>query len=156
MEKDIFKNLLVEKYRPKTLNDIVLSDKNRQYFEQIKTKQEIPHLMFYGEPGIGKTTLAKIVVNDILNCQYLYINASDESGVDAESAFRISVVVFSSTSFLSRQSSSILGRSSVRPILPYREYLGRYVAAKNGCLSGVMMMVRGQPPVPVMSWQADI
>lgn len=78
----MFDNLLVEKYRPHTLDDIVLSDKNRQYFNQINRKQEIPHIMFAGDPGIGKTTLAKILVKDVLDCQYIYINASDESGVD--------------------------------------------------------------------------
>jgi len=78
----MFDNLLVEKYRPHTLDDIVLSKKNRRYFEGIVKKQEIPHLLFCGSPGIGKTTLAKILVKDVLNCQYLYINASDESGVD--------------------------------------------------------------------------
>jgi len=79
---DLFENLLVEKYRPVTLDDIVLSDKNRKYFEQIRRKQEIPHLMFYGSPGLGKSSLAKILVTDVLDCQYLYINASDESGVE--------------------------------------------------------------------------
>jgi len=78
----MFDNLWVEKWRPTTLDDIVLSDKNRLYFEQIKMKEEIPHLMFSGDPGIGKSTLAKILANDVLDCQYLYINASDESGVD--------------------------------------------------------------------------
>jgi len=78
----MFDNLWIERYRPKTLDDIVLSDKNRKYFEDVKRKQEIPHLMFSGSPGIGKTTLAKILVNDVLDCQYIYINASDESGVD--------------------------------------------------------------------------
>lgn len=75
-------SLLVEKYRPKTLKDIVLSPANRRYFENIANKQAIPHLLFAGRPGIGKTTLAKILVKDVLNCQYIYINASEESGVD--------------------------------------------------------------------------
>jgi DNA polymerase III delta prime subunit len=78
----MFENLLIEKYRPETLDDIVLSDKNRRCFEQFKRKQEIPHILFHGNPGIGKTTLAKILVKDVLDCQYMYINASDESGVD--------------------------------------------------------------------------
>ena len=77
-----FSNLLVEKYRPTTLNDIVLSKEDRVFFESLKEKREIPHLLFAGVQGSGKTSLAKIIVNDILDCQYLYINASDENGID--------------------------------------------------------------------------
>lgn len=90
----MFDNLLVEKYRPKTLDDIVLSEENRNYFDEIKNKQEIPNLMFSGPAGIGKSSLAKILVNDILDCQYLYINASDESGIDT---IRSKVINFAQT-----------------------------------------------------------
>jgi DNA polymerase III delta prime subunit len=77
-----FANLFVEKYRPHTLDDIVLSKDDRIFFETLKSKQEIPHLLFAGIQGSGKTSLAKIIVNEILDCQYLYINASDENGID--------------------------------------------------------------------------
>ena len=77
-----FNNLLVEKYRPTSLDDMVLSKEDRVFFESLKEKQEIPHLLFAGIQGSGKTSLAKIIVNDILDCQYLYINASDENGID--------------------------------------------------------------------------
>lgn len=77
-----FNNLLVERYRPKTLNDIVLSKDDRDFFDTLRQKQEIPHLLFAGVQGSGKTSLAKIIVNELLDCQYLYINASDENGID--------------------------------------------------------------------------
>jgi len=78
----LFDNLLVEKYRPSKLADLVLSKKNREYFETVRAKQEIPHVLFSGDAGIGKSTLARIIVEELLNCQYIYINASDESGID--------------------------------------------------------------------------
>jgi DNA polymerase III delta prime subunit len=77
-----FSNLWVEKWRPKTLSDFVISDKNKTIIDSFKDKKEIPNLLFTGTPGLGKTSLAKILVNDILDCQYLYINASDENGID--------------------------------------------------------------------------
>ena len=91
----MFNNLFVEKYRPQTLSDLVLSDSNRKYFESIT--DEIPNLLFVGTPGLGKTTLARILVNDVLECQYLYINASDENGIDT---IRSKVVGFAQTKSL--------------------------------------------------------
>jgi DNA polymerase III delta prime subunit len=76
----MFNNLWTEKYRPHELRDLVLSSWNRTYFEGLK--DEIPNMLFIGTPGIGKTTIAKIIVQDVLKCQYLYINASDENGID--------------------------------------------------------------------------
>lgn len=78
----MFKNLLVERYRPKKLDDCVLSPELRAVFESYRTAQEIPNLLFAGTAGVGKTTIAKILVNEVLDCQYLYINASDKNGID--------------------------------------------------------------------------
>ena len=82
LQSDEFKNLWCEKYRPTQFSDLILSTEDRNYFQSLKDKQEIPHLLFTGNPGVGKTTLSKIIVNDILDCQYLYLNASDENGID--------------------------------------------------------------------------
>lgn len=75
-----YNQLWVEKHRPKTLEDIVLSQEIRSHFENFN--EETPHLLLWGPPGGGKSTLAKIIVNSVLKCQYLYINFSDENGVD--------------------------------------------------------------------------
>jgi DNA polymerase III delta prime subunit len=75
-----FDKIWVEKYRPSKLKDLILDDKTLNIVKEFK--DEIPNLLFVGNPGTGKTTLARIIVNDILKCNYLYINASDESGVD--------------------------------------------------------------------------
>jgi len=91
----MFNNLWVEKYRPKTIDEMVLSSENRAYFNTLK--EEVPNLLFVGTPGIGKTTIAKIIVQDILKCQYLYINASDENGIDT---IRSKVCGFSQTKSL--------------------------------------------------------
>jgi DNA polymerase III delta prime subunit len=87
-----FKNIWVEKYRPQTLDDIILSDRTREIIGGFT--DEIPNLLFVGTPGTGKTTLARIIVNDVLKCNYLYINASDESGIDT---IRHKVTNFSQT-----------------------------------------------------------
>ena len=78
----MFDSLWIEKYRPKTFGDIILSDENTSIVEKYKADNEIPNLLFAGCQGVGKTTLAKVLVNDVLDCQYLYINASDENGID--------------------------------------------------------------------------
>ena len=73
--------LWVENYRPNTLNGYIGNDvivgKMKTYIEG----GDIPHLLFYGRAGTGKTTLAKIIINNI-DCDHIYINASDENNVD--------------------------------------------------------------------------
>ena len=75
-----FDKIWVEKYRPTTLDDIILDERTLKQVNEFE--DEIPNLLFVGNPGTGKTTLARILVNDVLRCNYLYINASDESGID--------------------------------------------------------------------------
>lgn len=89
-----FNTLWVEKYRPKKLDDMVLSESNRKFIEQFRATKDIPNLLFVGNPGTGKSTLAKIIVTELLQTQYLYINASDENGIDT---IRNKVVGFAQT-----------------------------------------------------------
>lgn len=100
---NLYKNLWVQKYRPETLKDLVLSEENREFFSKID--EDTPHLFLYGNAGTGKTTLAKILVNDVLKCQYLYINASDENGVDT---IRNKVTSFSQTRSLDGKKKVII------------------------------------------------
>lgn len=79
----MFNNLWVIKHGPKTLDELILTKTNRRFFESLKDKREVPNLLFVGPPGIGKSSLAKIIVGDVLDCQYLYINASDENGIES-------------------------------------------------------------------------
>ena len=91
---NVFDNLWVEKFRPEGITDIVLSKDNRRIFQDTIAKKEIPNLLFIGRPGIGKTSLAKLIVKKELKCQYLYINASDENGIET---IRSKVTNFSRT-----------------------------------------------------------
>jgi replication factor C small subunit len=75
-------SLWVEKYRPDTLEGYV---GNQHILEKVKIyiqNEDVPHLLLYGQAGTGKTTLAKIITNQI-DCDLMYINASDENSVDA-------------------------------------------------------------------------
>jgi DNA polymerase III delta prime subunit len=71
----------VEKYRPSNIDD-VLSDKDvLSKFRQYIQEKDIPHLLFTGLPGCGKTTCAKIIANSITK-HVLYVNASENPSVD--------------------------------------------------------------------------
>ena len=74
-------SLLVEKYRSKDLSEYVGNEHIKKTIEQYLGQNDIQNLIFYGPAGTGKTTLAKLIVNN-LNCDYLYINASDERGIE--------------------------------------------------------------------------
>jgi len=73
--------ILNERYRPDTLEGYICRDETKLKFEEFIKQQDIPHLLFAGKPGAGKTTIAKILVKNI-DCDYLYINATDERSID--------------------------------------------------------------------------
>ena len=73
--------LLVEKYRPSVLQDYVGNEQVKETIQKYLDQNDIQNFIFYGPAGTGKTTLAKLIVKN-LNCDHLYINASDENGID--------------------------------------------------------------------------
>jgi replication factor C small subunit len=107
-----------EKYRPDTLTGYIGNDVVRAKIEQYIQTQDIPHLLFYGTAGTGKTTAAKILVKNI-ECDYMFINASDERGIDtvrdkikgfaATVGFKpLKIVVLDEADFLGREAQPAL------------------------------------------------
>jgi replication factor C subunit 3/5 len=78
----------VEKYRPKSLNGVVLDDKNNTILKNIILKKHFPNLLFYGPPGTGKTTSMLNLINTYQKDTFMkkvlciHLNASDERGID--------------------------------------------------------------------------
>lgn len=73
--------LWVEKYRPQKIDDCVLPDYTKEIFHRIVEDGRIPNMILAGGPGMGKTTVAKALCNEI-GCDWLMINGSEESGID--------------------------------------------------------------------------
>jgi DNA polymerase III delta prime subunit len=69
--------LLTEKYRPQVIDDCILPDETKKTFKEFVEKGEIPNLLLAGPPGIGKTTIAKALCNE-LGADFYVINGSDE------------------------------------------------------------------------------
>jgi DNA polymerase III delta prime subunit len=73
--------LFVEKYRPRRISDCVLPQSLRTTFSQLVDTGELPNMIFSGGPGIGKTTVARALCNE-LELDYLIINGSEEGNID--------------------------------------------------------------------------
>lgn len=81
------------KYRPQTVEDCVLPASTKKLAQDLVAKGEVPNMIFSGGPGMGKTTLAFALANDI-GCDSLYINASVDNGIDT---LRYKIQTFAST-----------------------------------------------------------
>lgn len=85
--------LLTEKYRPKKIVDCILPERLKTPFQEYVNQNNIPNLLLAGGAGVGKTTVAKAMCEEI-GCDYLVINGSDESGIDT---FRVKIKNFASS-----------------------------------------------------------
>ena len=73
--------LWVEKYRPKTISECILPTDLKEVFSKIVEKNELPNMLFSGSAGVGKTTVAKALCNE-LELDYILINGSEEGNID--------------------------------------------------------------------------
>jgi len=73
--------LFVERYRPKTIQECILPTDLKQQFQEIVDTGEVPNLLFSGTAGLGKTTVARAICNE-LDLDYILINASESGNID--------------------------------------------------------------------------
>ena len=85
--------LWVEKYRPQTISECILPESLKKTFSDIVETGEIPNMMFTGTAGLGKTTVARAICNQ-LNLDYIIVNGSEEGNIDT---LRTKIKHFAST-----------------------------------------------------------
>ena len=85
--------LWVEKYRPRTISETILPDSLKQVFQKIVESGELPNMLFTGSAGLGKTTVAKALCNELGN-DFIIINGSEEGNIDT---LRTKIKQFAST-----------------------------------------------------------
>lgn len=87
------KFLWTERFRPQTIDECILPEGLKQTFREYVQKGQIPTFLFHGKSGIGKTTIARALCNEI-GAEYMFINGSDETGIDV---LRTKIKSFAST-----------------------------------------------------------
>ena len=112
--------LWVEKYRPKTIGECVLPSGLKQTLSEFISKGDLPNLILSGGPGVGKTTAAKAMIEE-LGLTYMMINGSEESGIDT---LRVKLKNYASTvslhggrKYLILDESDYLNAQSTQPAL---------------------------------------
>jgi DNA polymerase III delta prime subunit len=85
--------LWCERYRPKTIEDCILPEAQKKPFQEYVNRKEIPNMILSGSAGVGKTTVARAMCEEI-GADYILINGSDESGIDV---LRVKIKGFASS-----------------------------------------------------------
>jgi len=128
--------LLVEKYRPTTLEHYVGNENIKEVVQKYLNQNDIQNFIFYGGAGTGKTTLAKLIVKN-LDCDFLYLNASDENGIDtirdkvkgfaSTASFKgIKVVILDEADFI-----TIQGQAALRNVIETFSRSTRFILTCN-------------------------
>lgn len=100
-----FDNMLwCEKYRPKTIQNVILPESIKNTFQTFVDTKDIPNMILSGSPGSGKTTVAKALCNQ-LDMEYMFINASEENGIDI---LRTRIRNFASTTSLTGNKKAVI------------------------------------------------
>lgn len=123
--------LWVEKYRPRKLDDCILPDEQLNTFRQFVASGEIPNMLLCGSAGVGKTTIARAICEE-LECDYIIINGSEESGIDVLRTkireFASSVSFGGKTKVVILDEADYLNPNSTQPAL--RAFIEEYA---NNC-----------------------
>lgn len=119
--------LWVEKYRPKTINDCILPDELKQTFNQFVTNGQIPNLLLTGGAGVGKTTVARAMLDQI-GADYIVINGSMNGNIDTLrndiQQFASSVSLAGGRKYVILDEADYLNANSTQPAL--RNFMEEY------------------------------
>ncbi len=125
-----------EKYRPNDLTTFIGNEQLKNIISQYIDKNDPINMLFYGPPGCGKTTLSKLIVNN-LDCDFMYINASDERGIDtirdkvsgfasAASFKPLKVIILDEADFI-----TIQGQAALRNVIETYSRTTRFILTCN-------------------------
>lgn len=133
--------LWIEKYRPRSLDEMVITEERKSRFiEIIQNPTTMPHLLFIGPPGSGKTTISRILIKNIIkhDSDVLTLNGSDQRGIDVFRSiipdFLSTVPLFSPVKIVFIDEADNLtsdAKKAFRALIERYSYYGRFIMTAN-------------------------
>ena len=121
--------LWVEKYRPQTIDDTILPDKMKNTFRKFVNDESVPNLLLAGGPGVGKTTIAKAMLDE-MGCDYIVKNGSLNVNIDTLrydiSTYASAVSLGGGRKYVIFDEADYLSAANVQPAL--RNFIEEYSA----------------------------